>query len=124
MMPMGGQPPVVNNRASAGIYGGSHINMPPKQLPTSNFPAYGPPGPGPAVQRPVGQLPAEPFQVQNVPVSNGVGPLMPVGQQNDKRVLQKEEKKSMSLIIPMSLLMLAILLGASAFLIKKFLRDD
>ena len=47
-------------------------------------------------------------------------------QNSDKlnKNIRKEEKKSLSLIIPFAVLMLALFIGASAFLIKNYLRDD
>ncbi|CAG5111584.1 Oidioi.mRNA.OKI2018_I69.chr2.g5875.t1.cds [Oikopleura dioica] len=123
------------HRASAGVFGGSHnmanMAMHPAPQPVAPrpaiaaFPRPAPYGPAPIpIQQPV------PVQIQNqqpVPIltqNSGVAPIQPVGQQNEKLLNEKEEKKSLSLIIPVSLLVLAVLLGASAFLIKKFLRDD
>jgi len=119
MMPMGpAQPqlPLVHQRASAGAFGGSS-NVPAQQFGPTNFQNYGPPG---IQQRP---MPVQPTRQQIAPVSiqNGVAPPMPEGQQNK---IRKEENKSLSLIIPFAVLMVALFIGASAFLIKNYLRDD
>jgi len=116
MSPSQQQPPMVHQRASAGVFGGS-TNMPAQQFGPQNFQNYGPPG---IQQR---QMPVQPTRQQVVPVAtqSGVAPPMPEGQQNK---IRKEQTKSMSLIIPLTVLMLALFIGASAFLIKNYLRDD
>jgi len=113
MTPVQQQLPLVHQQATAGAFGASS-NMPALQFGPQNFQNYGPSG---IQQR---QMPVQ--QVAPISAQNGPAPPMPAGQQNNN--LRKENKKPMSLIIPFSVLTLAILIGASAFLIKNYLRDD
>jgi len=114
IMPAKQQRPLVHQRATAGVFGASS-NLPAKQFGPTNFQNNGPP----AIQQ--RQMPVQPTQQQIAPVSiqNGVAPPLPAGKQNTN--LRKQEKKSMSLIIPLTVLMITIFIGASAFLIKNYL---
>ena len=116
MSPSQQQPQMVHQRASIGAFGGSP-NMPAQQFGPQNSQHY---GPTEIEQR---QMPVRPTRQQVIPVATqgGVAPPIPEGQKNK---IRKEETKSMSLIIPLTVLMLALFIGASAFLIKNYLRDD